>query len=197
MGRLGALKAGMFFNGNISRNSGQHERAKIRGSWKASCFNPNGDLKWEDVIDPNLVVNAGLNYLLDVGLSSGTQYGFWNVGLVSTFTYPSGAAGDTMASHASWTEFQNYSETVRQQWIDGGVASQSIDNSASKATFTISQDAQTVTGAFLVGGVNSDAKAIGSGTLYAVGAFTQGAKSVNTNDSLHVTATFTSADDQI
>ena len=194
---MGALKSGHFFNSSINRIADRCERAKIRGTWGLQCVDSQGNLKWEDKIDPNLVVNVGLDYLLDVGLASGTQLPVWYVGLVDAFTYPSGAAGDTMASHAGWTEYVNYSEAERVRWVNAAVSSQSITNSASKASFAINQDTQTVEGAFLVGGANSHAKNIGSGSLYAVGAFTGGTKSVDNGDTLQVTATFTSADDGV
>lgn len=144
-------------------------------------------LRWHDRIE-NIVVNAGLNYLLDTGLSAGVAITTWY--LLLTDGTPTVAAGDTMASHAGWVEVTAYSEGVRQTWTDGGVASQSVDNSASAAVFTISSDTTVVGGAALT---SVSTKGGTTGTLYAAGAFTAGDKSLDTSDTLTVTATFTAA----
>lgn len=143
--------------------------------------------KWADVID-NIVVNAGLNYLLDAGLSGGTQITSWYLSLLSAT--PTIAAGNTMASHAGWTEVVAYDESTRVAFVDGGVASQTCSNSASPAVFTISTDGTDVGGAFLTSG---SAKSGTSGTLYAAGAFTAGNKSLDDGDTIDVTLTATAA----
>jgi len=144
-----------------------------------------GGLLWREVWE-NIVVNQGLNDLLDVTLSGATQDTTWFVGLTSAT--PTVAAGDTLASHAGWTEVTAYDETNRVAWVDAGSASQSITNSASPAVFTISANGTDVGGAFLAG-VNTGT----GGRLYAAGAFTAGNKSLDDNDTLAVTATFTAA----
>lgn len=148
-------------------------------------------LQWEDVIY-NLVVNQGLDDLLDVTLSGGTQDSTWFIGL--TDSTPTVAAGDTPGSHAGWAEVTDYDEAARVAWSDGGVSGQSVDNSASPATFTISANNTTVGGAGLFG---DNTKGGATGRLYAVGAFSAGDKTLDDNDSLDVTSTFTSADDGV
>lgn len=137
--------------------------------------------EWE-----NIVVNQGLNDLLDVTLSGATQDTTWFVGLTSGT--PTVAAGDTLASHAGWTEVTAYDEVNRVAWVDAGAASQAITNAASPAVFTISANSTTVGGAFLAG-VNTGT----SGRLYAAGAFTAADKSLDDNDTLTVTASFSAA----
>lgn len=144
-----------------------------------------GGVKWSDIFH-NIVVNQGLDDLLDVTLSGGTQDTTWFVGLVSAT--PTVAAGDTLASHAGWTEVTAYDEVNRVAWVDAGVSGQSITNSASPAVFTISANGTTMGGAFLAG-VNTGT----AGRLYAAGAFTAGNKDLDDNDTLSVTATFTAA----
>lgn len=144
-----------------------------------------GGLRWAESWE-NIVVNQGLNDLLDVTLSGATQDTTWFVGLISAT--PTVAAADTLASHGGWTEVTAYDETNRVAWVDAGAASQSITNSASPAVFTISANSTDVGGAFLAG-VNTGT----SGRLYAAGAFTAGNKSLDDNDTLTVTATFTAA----
>jgi hypothetical protein len=94
-----------------------------------------------------------------------------------------------MASHAGWTEFTDYDEAARQEWVEVR-SDQSMDNSASKASFTISADSSSIGGAFL----NTDASGT-AGTLMCCAAFTGGNKSADDNDTLEVQYTFSAADD--
>lgn len=173
------------FDPSIARLAALREGASIEGSWDVVCRDRYGKVKWTDTIK-NLVTNEGLNYLLDAGLSGATPDTTWFVLL--TDGSPSVNAADTLASHAGWTEVTAYDESNRVAWTDGGVSSQSVDNSGSPAQFTISSDSTTVGGAGLAG-VNTGT----SGVLYAVGAFTAGDKSLDDDDTLDVTATFTAA----
>lgn len=146
-----------------------------------------GSLLWREAWE-NIVVNQGLDDLLDVTLSGATQDTTWFVGL--TDGTPTAAAGDTLASHGGWTEVEDYDEfgTGRVAWVDGGASGQSISNSGSPAVFTIDTNSTVIGGAFLAGVQTGT-----SGRLYAVGAFTAGDKSLDDNDQLTVTATFTTA----
>lgn len=144
-----------------------------------------GRMIWKDQFH-NIVVNQGLDDLLGVTLSGTTQDTTWFVGLTSTT--PTVAAGDTLASHAGWTEVTAYDEVNRVAWVDAGESGQSITNSASPAVFTISANGTVIGGAFLAG-VNTGT----AGRLYAAGAFTAADKSLDDNDTLSVTATFTTA----
>lgn len=161
--------------------------SKITGRWSIVCRDPQGNIKWTEEYD-NLVTNAGLDHALDTELSGGTQVTSWFVGL--TDGTPTAAAGDTSASHAGWTEVTGYDEATREAWVDGGVASQSVSNSASPAQFTITSGSTTVGGAFLI---SVSTKGGSTGVLYAVGAFTGGDKVLGAADTLDVTATFTAA----
>lgn len=168
--------------------------AKVEGRWKARAWNPQyrpktGTLKGWEYLErewKNLVVNQGLNDLLDVTLSGATQDTTWFIGLQSAT--PTNAAADTLASHGGWTEVTAYDETNRQAYVDAGASSQSLTNSASPAVFTINANGTDIGGAFLAG-VNSGT----SGRLYAGGAFTGGNITLNDNAVLEVVATFTAA----
>lgn len=161
------------------------EAAMFGGKWNVVCRDKHGNVKWEDTIE-NIVVNQGLNHLLDVTLSGATQDTTWFVGL--TDGTPTVAAGDTLTSHAGWVEVTAYDEVNRVAWVDAGASGQSVSNTASPAQFTIGTDDTVVGGAFLAG-VNTGT----GGTLYAAGAFTAGDKSLDDGDTLDVTATFTAA----
>jgi hypothetical protein len=93
-----------------------------------------------------------------------------------------------MASHAGWTEDQNYSEATREVLTLGTVSGGSVDNSASKASFSINATA-TIGGAFLT---TVSTKGGTTGTLYGGAAFAAN-RSVVSGDTLNVTATLTAA----
>ena len=137
----------------------------------------------------NIVVNVGLDHLLDVTLSGGSQDTTWFVGLKDTGTP---VAADTMASHSSWATISPYSDGTDPAWADAGVSSQSVDNSASPAAFNINATDE-IFGAFLKDNSTVDGA---TGILYAVGNFAS-SRNVENGDTLNVTATFTMADDGV
>lgn len=157
-------------------------KAKVGGHFDVTAYR-NGAIIWQDRAE-NLVVNAGLDHMLDATLSGGTQITTWYVGLKGTGTP---AAGDTIASHATWSEISDYTGD-RKAWSDGGVSSQSLSNSASKASFAI-DDTVTVYGAFLC-----SAETGTSGTLFCAGDFGT-SKALENGDTLEVTYTISAADD--
>lgn len=137
--------------------------------------------EWED---HNLVVNEGLNALLDIMFHGTTQITTWYLGVfegnytpVSTVT----AATITAAS----TECTAYDESARQEYVEAAASSQSITNSASKATFTFNAT-KTIYGAFLV---SASAKSATTGTLFSAARFSS-AKAVVDDDQLLLTYTF-------
>lgn len=127
----------------------------------------SGDLYLAEHVTPNLEANVGLDDMLDVYFSGGTQKALWYIGLISQTGFSSSvAAGDTMASHAGWLEGTNYSEATRVQWIDGGVSSRFITNPAA-AQFTMTT-ADAVVGAFLV---SNNTKSGTTGILFSAAEF--------------------------
>jgi hypothetical protein len=161
---------------------------KLGGRFNVICRDVNGAEKWRENVH-NLVVNAGLNYALDVALSGATPITAWYVGLISDS--PTIAAGDTMASHAGWTEFTAYDESTREAWTEAGVSSQAITNAASVATFTISTNGSVIAGAFLTSG---SAKGGTTETLFSAAAFSSD-KNADDGDTLEVTYAISAADD--
>lgn len=159
----------------------------MKNIWKFECFDKSGKLKWIDYIE-NLVVNEGLDDVLDKYLKGSAYTAAHYVGLADGT--PSFAAGDTMASHAGWTEVTAYDEANRVTPTWGAVSGQSVDNSASKAVFTVSSNGTTIGGAFLS---TNNTKGGSTGTLYGGGAFSAGDKSLDDDDVLNVTVTATAA----
>jgi hypothetical protein len=136
------------------------------------------------------VVEEGLDDSLDKHLKGSGYTAAWFVGL--TDGTPSFAAGDGMgtADHGGWTEVTAYDEAVRQTLNLGAVSGQSVDNSGSKAVFTIDTNDTTIGGAFIV---SVDTKGASQGTLYGGGAFTGADKTIDDDDTLTITVTCTAS----
>jgi hypothetical protein len=160
------------------------------GIFTAQCFDPDGKLKWEDW-GQNIVVNEGLQHILDVIFngndSANANIDPWYVGLVDgTISSTTYAAGDTLASHAGWTENTAYTGN-RKDYV-GVRASQTMSNTASKASFAIDTDSQTIGGAFMAE-VNTGS----AGVLLCEADFTGGEKAADNGDTLEVTYTVTAS----
>ena len=153
---------------------------KATTRYRVECRGPDGRLKWDDEFD-NLVVTAGLNKLLDATFKTGLASPAWYVGLKGAGT---AVLADTSSSHAAWAEVTGYGEATRQAFTPGTIAAGSVDNSASKAVFSINATA-TVAGAFLI---DSSTKGGTTGTLYGAGDFAS-SRPVISGDTLSVTVT--------
>jgi hypothetical protein len=134
------------------------DKAAIAGLFKVQAYRA-GRLLWEEWV-PNLIVNEGLDYAIGVSIGATTKIANWFVGLKGA---GAPAAGDTMASHAGWTEVTAYTETARQAFVPGAVSAQTIDSTASPAVFTINA-ATTVAGLFLA---SDSTKGGTTGSLWA------------------------------
>lgn len=155
-------------------------RVSVKTVYKVWCHDRAGKLKWVDGFE-NLVVTEGLNDLLTRLAKTIPGSVAWFVGLKGTGTP---AAGDTMASHASWSTIQPYSDGTRPAFTPGTVSAGSLDNSASKAVFNINATA-TVFGAFFT---DNNTKSGTSGKLYGAGDFAA-SRGVADGDTLNVQVT--------
>ena len=168
------------------------EEAKATGLFEIKCHDKDGNLKWE-AQSKNLVVNEGLQYMAGSALTSVTQITSWFIGLYGSGASNTPAAGDTMASHAGWTEVVAYSNATRvaATFATATTANPSVvTNTASPATFNIN-GTTTVGGAFLTSG---SAKSGTTGTLFSAADFgSPGDRSVVNSDTLSVTYTFSLA----
>lgn len=159
------------------------QKMKFSNLYRFECVGADGKVKWVEEV-PNLVTNEGLNDVLNKYFKGSSYTAAFYVGL--TDGTPTAAAGDTLASHAGWVEVTDYTGN-RQALTLGTVASQSVDNSASKASFPITGTV-TVGGGFIAT-VNTGT----SGTLYGVAAFSGGDRSAISGDTINVTVTLTAA----
>ena len=95
----------------------------------------------------NIVVNEGLNTVLNVVFKGASQITSWFIGLFSGNYTP--ISTDTAATFSvSSTEFSGYAAGVRQAYTTVSSTAQLITNTASKASFVFTGGA-TLYGAFL------------------------------------------------
>lgn len=157
----------------------------VHGVWQGQHVR-NGEVidQWED---HNLVVNEGLNALLDIMFHGSTQITTWYCGVFEgNYTPVATVTAATITSAA--TECTAYDEAARVAYDEAAASSQSITNSASKATFTFNAT-KTIYGAFLV---SNSTKSGTTGTLFSAARFSA-AKSVVAADQLLLTYTFTAS----
>ena len=168
------------------------EHATATGVYHIECHDKDGNLKWS-ADSKNLVVNAGLAYMAGTALTSVAQITTWYIGLYGAGASNTPAAGDTMSSHAGWTEVVAYSNATRvaATFVTATTANPSVvTNAASPATFNINATS-TVGGAFLTSG---SAKSGTTGTLFSAADFASpGDRSVVSGDIISVTYTFSLA----
>ena len=165
------------------------EKLVAYGRFHVLCYDKDGNLKWEEKND-NLVVNVGLQYMAGVALTSTAPITTWYIGLWGAGASNAPAAGDTMASHAGWTEFTGYSNAnrVSPTFTAATLGSgSSVVTNATAAAFNINASG-TVGGAFLTSG---SGKGGTTGTLFSGSDFTGGDRSVVNLDTLNVIYTFT------
>lgn len=175
---------------DLQSAKGCQDTIKAGGVFHVKCFDAEGNLKWEHE-EHNLVVNVGLQDMNAKYFTGSAYTALWYIGLWGAASSNNPAAGDTMASHAGWTEFTNYSQANRPTVTFGTptTANPSVaTNSASPATFTISGGGGTVGGAFLT---TNNTKGGTTGTLFSGSDFTSpGDRATVAGDTLTVTYTF-------
>ncbi len=174
-------KAEATLTANINQKSG----LRIGGIFNVKCLDSNGELKWEEE-KHNIFTDEGLDDLLEIVFSDGAQDATHYVGLKNTGAV---AAGDDLTFGGNWSEFTDYTGN-RQAWVEPGVVSQAITNSASPAAFPITGSG-TVAGAFLCNVATGSA-----GILTAAVDFTA-SRSVSNGDTINVTYTLSAADDGV
>ena len=186
------LKAVDHISSGLIAGTQSGEQAKATGVYHVECHDKDGNLKWS-ADTKNLVVNEGLAYMAGTALTSVAQITTWYIGLYGAGASNTPAAGDTMASHAGWTEAVPYSNATRvaATFVTATTANPSVvTNAASPATFNINATS-TVGGAFLTSG---SAKSGTTGTLFSAADFSApGDRSVVSGDVLSVTYTFSLA----
>ena len=171
----------------VGKAAQEEARVGLGGVFHVTCYDKDGNLKWEENFH-NLVVNEGLQDLNNKYFKGSSYTAAWYLGLVtgpgSGTVY---AATDTLASHAGWTEFINYTGARKAVTFGSPTLADPsvIDNSGAPSQFVISGGGGTVAGAFL-----TTASSGTSGVLFSEGDFTGGDKIVAAGDTVNVTYTF-------
>lgn len=174
------IGAGMGVQAGLRAQSGLVLEPRMKSLYRFELIRA-GQVEWVEEVE-NLVVNAGLNDLLDKYFKGSGYTAAWYVGLKGAGTI---AAGDTLASHGGWSEVSAYTGN-RKALSLGSVASQSVDNTASPASFAINGTA-TVAGGFIC-----TASTGASGTLYGAADFSS-SRAVESGDTLNVSVTLSAA----
>jgi hypothetical protein len=140
-----------------------------------------------------LVVNEGLDHLLSSYFAGGTQITTWYLAPMDTDHTP--AAADTYADSCGTGAYEttDYDEANRVTCQFGSASSQSIDNSANKATFTAGGTDTTWYGYMLVSDNTKGDTAASGAVLYDMVLFSAARTGIGDGDSIKIEATATMA----
>lgn len=159
------------------------DQVKIAGRFTAICRDADGNELWTEEFD-NLLTTVGKNFLLDQALAGSSYTAAEYMGLISSVSYSTVAAADTMASHAGWleagsTNIPTYSGTRNTCVWSAAAAGVKALSAGLVFTFTGSG---TVQGAFIVGGTGAVNTLMSTaGTLYSAGALGTPQPVISTN----------------
>jgi len=185
------------FGGSASFGGGSVETVGLEGVYVATCFDADGNEKWSDTIK-NLTTNVGRANLMNsyFGNTGGGAIvmGLGGANGSSTFTP---AYADTQSSHAGWYEVgganaPTYSGTRKTPSFSASTTANPSVLSTSAAVVFSMTGSGTVYGAFInVGGATTIDST--TGTLFSIGQFTAGSKTVTSGDTINVTYTLSAA----
>lgn len=179
----------------LNTNVKANDPIGFEGYWTMVCKDVNGNLKWEEQFE-NQVVQVGKILAMNNTFYSQTSIVGPYLGLIATSSGYSPT--DTMSSHSDWTEFVNY--TVGGSAVRGTAVfatatgnnvttsgSNIVTSSATAITYTITGAGGTITGCFLVTGTGaSSTQSSTTGTLWSAGGFAV-AKTTTAGDTVAVT----------
>ena len=134
---LGKFLANLGIKGSLKMLGRVDLALAVKQVYILECFYPDGTFKWREEIH-NKVVFEGLNDILDK-YYRGSAYTAAHYCFL-TGASPVFADTDTMATHPGWTELTDYDEANRPVLTMGAPSGQSLDNSASKAVYTLNQN---------------------------------------------------------
>ncbi len=130
----------------------------------------------------NLVPTVGLNDMLDKYWAGSAYTAAWYMGLINDTSYTGIVAGDTMSSHAGWTEDANYASATRPA-VAFSAASGGVKATSAAVSFSINAST-TLKGAFVV---SNSTKSGTTGILASAGLFIQGDWAQINGNTLQVT----------
>lgn len=172
---------------DVARKEGFVEGLSAGGVFTVTCVDKNGNEKWVDIA-PNLVVNTGLQAMNTQFFTGSAYTAAWYIGLVNgTAVSTTFSGGDTLATHAGWTENTSYAGTRKAASFGAATLADpsNINNSSSSASFTMNANA-TIAGAFLANVTSGT-----TGLLFSAADFqSPGDRTVVSGDVLNVTYSF-------
>lgn len=149
--------------------------------YEVSALNEHGDLKWKEEFH-NLVTTEGRTDILEKYFRGAAFTAAWYLGFKNAIGGQ--AAGDTLASHAGWTEVFPAGAN-RPQLTFNAAATHSITTGQFNVSVTLA--GPTNVGGAFVGSVQTGS----AGKLWSCGDFSQ-LRSVVAGDTLQVSVTFNS-----
>lgn len=167
------------------KNPKKLDHIPFKGVYVVECIKPDGTRRWKSVAH-NLITDLGANLTLNTMLGNAAA-GAVVMGLKGTGT---AANADTQASHAGWSEVGGTNApayTGNRPTPSFSAASARSKATSSVVSFAITSTG-TVAGIFInIGG--SATKDNTTGTLFSVGNFAEGNRSVVGGDTLNVSYT--------
>jgi len=166
------MKVGEVLSARMNAGTKRNETAFVHGHYEIECHDAEGNLLWSDSFD-NMVVNAGLNYLIASGVVSGNAY----MGLISASGYTGVALTDVIGTHGGWQEAGQGSYgptygTTRPLIAWGTISNEAVSN-GSGCSYTMTGSG-TIEGGFIVLGPSAS-PTVGNttgGVLFSAGALT-------------------------
>jgi hypothetical protein len=172
---------------DVVNKKGFVEGLSAGGVFTVTCIDKDGHEKWVDIA-PNLVVNTGLQAMNTQFFTGSAYTAAWYIGLVNgTSASTTFSGGDTLATHAGWTENSSYTGTRKAASFGAATLNDpsNINNSSSAASFTMNANA-TIAGAFLANVASGT-----TGLLFSAADFqSPGDRTVVSGDVLNITYSF-------
>ena len=167
-----------------------NDTLKLKGKVKYQLLDALGKPLTREIWVPNGITTLAKNKLFDGFFSGGTEWTSWYAGLINNSGYTGVNSGDTITSHAGWTEFVDYKvptndTTSRATWGKGAASGGTITN-AVQMTYTFTGSG-SVAGIFIVSDVAKSS--FDSAKLLWSTAIFSAALAVAADDELRVTYT--------
>lgn len=197
MSNIDKFGMGDSVDASVTRNAGSGEEFGLNGVYTFTCYDQDGNVKWEDGFE-NLTTNVGRANLLDSYFAN-TGGGAVVMGLMTNNAVPASipAYTDTQASHPGWFEAgatyaPAYSGNRKTPSFSSATnANPSVLSTSAAVVFSMTSSG-TVTGAFInIGGSATIDNT--TGTLFSAGNFTAGSKTVTSGDTINVTYTLSAS----
>lgn len=126
------------------------QKLLVGGQFGSEVRNRFGDVIAPYEEGPNLIVNEGLNHILNAVLNGATQVDPWYVGIhKANVAVVAGTTGATVSSLTTEIVASDIVGTAREEYKEAASTAQSTTNSANKASF-VSSVTMTIYGAWLI-----------------------------------------------